>query len=617
MTPPASPPELEALLEYLKLTRGFDFTAYKRSTLMRRIQKRMQMIGAPDFDDYLDYLEVHPEEFPFLFNTILINVTGFFRDPAAWDFVGEEMVPRILASAADRPIRVWSAGTASGEEAYSLAIMLAERLGVETFRKRVKIYATDVDEEALNQARLATYSAKDVEDVPAALRERYFEQNGAQFGFHKELRRSVIFGRHDLVQDAPISRIALLVCRNTLMYFNNEAQNRILGRFHFALSEGGCLFLGKSEMLLTHTHLFSPIDLKRRIFAKVPNHAGRAALPPRVEGGPETIETMADTARMRDMAFELDPIAQLVVDGAGRLTLVNERARLHFGLSTGDVGRLFQDLEISFRPADVRSAIHEASTERRPAFRRDVPWPTPTGETRYVDVQVIPMMDGEAIVGAKINFVDVTRYRRLQEQLQQSKHELETAYEELQSSNEELETTNEELQSSNEELETTNEELQSTNEELETMNEELQSTNEELETINTELRLRSDDLNNANSLLKSILGGLRTGVAVVDERLNVMMWNERAEDLWGLRADEVQGRHFLNLDIGLPVDRLRPAIRAALAGEPAQERTTLEARDRRGRTFQCAVTCTPLPGPSRQIRGAIVLMEPHSERSGA
>src|SRR5262245_26350526 len=153
------------------------------------------------------------------------------------------------------------------------------------------------------------------------------------------------------------------------------------------------------------------------------------------------------------------------------------------------------------------------------------------------------------LVGTKISFVDVTRYRRLQEELQTSKHELETAYEELQSSNEELETTNEELQSSNEELETTNEELQSTNEELETMNEELQSTNEELETSSTELRQRSEDLNHVNALLKSILGGLRAAVAVVDRDLRVMLWNERAEDLWGLRADEVQGRHFLNLDI--------------------------------------------------------------------
>jgi two-component system CheB/CheR fusion protein len=219
-----------------------------------------------------------------------------------------------------------------------------------------------------------------------------------------------------------------------------------------------------------------------------------------------------------------------------------------------------------------------------------------------------------ALLGAKISFVEVTRYRRLQEELQTSKHELETAYEELQSSNEELETTNEELQSSNEELETANEELQSTNEELETMNEELQSTNEELETINTELRQRGEDLNHANALLKSILGGLRVGVAVIDRDLRVMVWNGRAEDLWGLRADEVRDRHFMSLDIGLPVDQLRQPLRACLAGESPQERVVLDARDRRGRPIRCEVTCTPLLNPEREIRGAIVLMETGDER---
>jgi two-component system CheB/CheR fusion protein len=446
------------------------------------------------------------------------------------------------------------------------------------------------------------------------LRERYFEQNGSHFVFHKDLRRSVIFGRHDLVQDAPISRISLLVCRNTLMYFNNETQNRVLGRFHFALSDNAFLFLGKAEMLLTRTHLFQPIDLKRRVFVKVPDNVMRPSA--RSEGVmPETPEVMADNARMREISFEIDPIAQLIVDNNGRLSMVNERARALFALSLGDVGRPFQDLEVSFRPTDLRSAIHEASIDRHPAFRRDISWPTAVGDTRYLDAHVIPMLgDGGAVAGVKINFVDMTRFRRLQEELQTSKHELETAYEELQSSNEELETTNEELQSSNEELETTNEELQSTNEELETMNEELQSTNEELETINAELRQREEDLNHANSLLKTVLGGLRAGLAVVDRDLNVLVWNDRAEDLWGLRADEVQGRQFLNLDIGLPVERLRSVIRACIAGKSQQERTLVDARDRRGRSVRCAVTCSPLVHHNREIRGAIVLMEPQDDR---
>jgi two-component system CheB/CheR fusion protein len=616
MTTTGSSADLEALLDYLKDTRGFDLTAYKRSSLTRRILKRMQMVSTPSFNDYVDYLEVHPEEFALLFNTILINVTSFFRDSSTWEYLGQEIAPRILLNTVpDGLIRVWCAGAASGEEPYSLAILLAEQLGVEAFRARVKIYATDVDEEALSQARQGSYTAKDVDEVPADLRERYFDRVGTHYVFHKELRRSVIFGRHDLIQDAPISRLSLLVCRNTLMYFHNETQGRILSRFHYALNDNGFLFLGKAEMLLTHTNLFVPVDLKRRVFVKVPNHGARGGFPPRAEASPETVEQMADGVRMRDIAFEIDPAAQMLVDAGGRLTHANERARAMFGIGPGDVGRPFQDLEVSFRPTDLRSVIHEAQNERRPAFRRDISFPTPAGEARHLDVQVIPMVafDG-SVVGAKIDFADVTRYRRLQDELQTSKHELETAYEELQSSNEELETTNEELQSSNEELETTNEELQSTNEELETMNEELQSTNEELETINVELRQRGEDLNHANSLLKSILEGIRGGVAVIDRDLRVLLWNDRAEDLWGVRADEVRNGHFMNLDIGLPVEKLRQAIRACLAGESPLERTILDARDRRGRSIRCEVTCTPLLGPERGIQGAIVLMETSDEQ---
>ena len=611
MTTTESSADLEALLDYLKDTRGFDFSAYKRSSLTRRILKRMQMVSTPSFNDYVDYLEVHPEEFALLFNTILINVTSFFRDSSTWEYLGQEIAPRILLSTAPEGlIRVWCAGAASGEEAYSLAILLAEQLGAEAFRARVKIYATDADEEALSQARQGSYTTKNVDEVPADFRERYFDRVGTHYVFHKELRRSVIFGRHDLIQDAPISRLSLLVCRNTLMYFNNEAQGRILSRFHYALNDNGFLFLGKAEMLLTHTDLFVPVDLKRRVFVKVANHGARGGLPPRTEAIPETIEQMGDGVRMRDIAFEIDPAAQMLVDAGGRLTHANERARVMFGIGRGDVGRHFQDLEVSFRPTDLRTVIQEAQDERRPAFRRDISFPTPAGEARHLDVQVIPMVASDgSVVGAKIDFADVTRYRRLQDELQTSKHELETAYEELQSSNEELETMNEELQSSNEELETTNEELQSSNEELETMNEELQSTNEELETINVELRQRGEDLNHANSLMKSILEGIRGGVAVIDRDLRVLLWNDRAEDLWGVRADEVRNGHFMNLDIGLPVEKLRQAIRACLAGESPLERTILDARDRRGRSIRCEVTCTPLLGPERAIQGAIVLME--------
>jgi len=192
---------------------------------MRRVDRRMAQVAVAEYSDYLDYLQVHPEEFTGLFNTILINVTGFFRAPDAWEYLRTDVLPAVLAGrGSDGPIRVWSAGCASGEEAYTLAMLLAEALGLEQFRLRAKIYATDVDEEGLVQARHATYGERDIRGVPPALLERYFEVSGNRYVFRKDLRRSVIFGRNDLVQDAPISRIDLLVCRNTLMYFNAETQ---------------------------------------------------------------------------------------------------------------------------------------------------------------------------------------------------------------------------------------------------------------------------------------------------------------------------------------------------------------------------------------------------------
>ncbi len=260
---------LEALLDYLKRSRGFDFSAYKRSSLTRRIEKRMRNIGVDTLRGYMDYLEVHPDEFTELFNTILINVTSFFRDPPTWEFLAAEVIPDLVASRTpDEPIRVWSAGCASGQEAYSLAMLLAEFLGLDALKERVKVYATDVDEEALSQARQASYMAKDLEAVPRVFVERYLERSAGRYVFHQDLRRGVIFGRHNLIQDAPISRVDLLLCRNTMMYFNAKTQAEILARFHFALSDRGFLVLGQAETLLRHDAGFRTVNLSRRLFAK-------------------------------------------------------------------------------------------------------------------------------------------------------------------------------------------------------------------------------------------------------------------------------------------------------------------------------------------------------------
>jgi two-component system CheB/CheR fusion protein len=610
--------DFEVFLKYLSSSRHFDFTAYKRASLRRRVDKRMQVVSVSSYSDYTDYLEVHPEEFTELFNTILINVTSFFRDPPAWELLAEEVVPRILAAKRQGDaIRIWSAGCASGEEAYSLAMIFAEAMGEPDFRRRVKIYATDVDEDALNTARQATYTTKDLAAVPEELRTRYFDGANGRHTFHKDLRRAVIFGRHDLLNDAPISRIDLLVCRNTLMYLNSEGQGRVLSRFFFALSNGGVLFLGKAETLLTHTSALTPIDLKLRLFSKAAHPNLRDQLALVAQDGSDEAQQVVNQLQIRDVAFEVDPVPMITVDVDGTVIGMNERARSLFSTNAADIGRKLQDLELSYRPVELRSLIDQAYGDSRPVSLREVEWQT-GGAQRWLDITVLPLRDGlTGVLGVKIIFNDVTRFKELQRQLQQSKNELETAYEELQSTNEELETTNEELQSTVEELETTNEELQSTNEELETMNEELQSTNEELETVNHETRQRSVELNGVNAFLESILTSMRDAVVVLDRDFAVRAWNSRAEDLWGLRTDEVRGAHFLNLDIGLPVDRLRQPIRDCLA-QTDGPRGAIEvtARNRRGREILCRINCMPLHDASGNVEGVILLMG-EAQASGA
>jgi two-component system, chemotaxis family, CheB/CheR fusion protein len=375
--------------------------------------------------------------------------------------------------------------------------------------------------------------------------------------------------------------------------------------------DGGFVLLGKAEMLLSHGNAFTTVDLKQRVFQKskrgTPQRAWTAG--PFNGGEPSSIP-LANHLRIREAAFDTAPVPQVILDGDGFLALANEQARAQFGLTAADLGRPFNDLDLWFRPAELRPALEQARADGRTVSLRDITWPRAPGETEYLDVQVTPLRDhaNHGTFGVSITFANATQARRLQEDLRKANHDLEAAYEELQSSNEELETTNEELQSTIEELETTNEEVQSTNEEMETMNEELQSANEELQTMNEELRQRSDELNQVNTYLESILTGFGGGVVVLDRDLVARVWNRRAEDLWGLRAAEVKGKHFLNLDIGLPVESLRQPIKTCLAGTvtPAGE---FAAVNRRGKTIRCNVTCTPLGDPNAEPRGAIQLMD--------
>ncbi|MEU6842734.1 CheR family methyltransferase [Streptomyces sp. NPDC046716] len=609
--------ELEELLGFLRDARGFDFTGYKRSSLGRRIRKRMSDVGISTYADYRDQLETNADEFGALFNTILINVTSIFRDTDAWTYLQREVVPEILSSLApEDEIRVWSAGCSSGEEAYSLAIMFAEALGVEEALHRVKIYGTDIDDEALRDARSGLYPARTLEPLSSELRDKYFEQNGSQYSFRSDLRRRVIFGRHDITRDAPISRLDLLVCRNTLMYFNVEAQTQIIDRFHFALRESAFLFLGKAEMLLNDADRFDVISMRQRIFRRRPGGATTPYQPAPLKlrpGAPGEMQNVARNRQLRDLILDASPGAALAVDSEGIVVLINNHARVQFGLTANDIGRPFQDLEISYRPVELRSLIDQATHERRTlrvngAERR-------VGEdVQFFDILVQPLVGGGGLPAAtNITFTDVTVATQLKAEVKRVREDLETAYEELQSTNEELETTNEELQSSIEELETTNEELQSTNEELETTNEELQSGNEELETMNEEMRIRSDELDETRAFLEGVLTSIAAAVVVLDKELNVKSWNRGAADLWGLRQDEVIDEPFFGLDFGLPTQSLRAVVDECVKTRRRGAPVDIAAVNRLGRSMNCLVQCSPFDGH----RGGVVLLMEEGRASGA
>jgi two-component system CheB/CheR fusion protein len=608
---PGNGEAFEALLRYMRDSRGFDFTGYKRTSLMRRVRHRMEAAGYETFEEYLDVLQASSDEFAALFNTILINVTAFFRDPPAWDYLRDEVVPSMLAERGPNdPVRVWSAGCASGQEAYTLAMVLAEALGPDDFRRRVKIYATDVDADALTEARAATYGGKTIDSVPPELLERYFEPVNGRHVFRKDLRRAVIFGRNDLVKDAPISRVDLLVCRNTLMYLNAETQRNVLGRLHFALAPQGTLFLGHAEMLLSHSDRFTPLDLKNRIFRKA---AGSHNGIDRFENATPMYDRHSDLpglAPIRELAFRASPVAQIVVTGEDTVAMINQQAEATFGLSARDIGRLLRDLKVSYRPVELRAYLERAKVERRSARIQDVQWQRPGADTIWFEIHINPLVDAEnGLLGVSIVFFDVTATKALLDKVVQTNRQLEAAYEELQSTNEALETTNEELQSTVEELETTNEELQSTNEELETMNEELQSTNDELHTINDTLRERSMELDEAKTFLDSLVNSIQFGMVVVDREMRVVVWNRGCEELWGLRSAETVGKALGSLDIGLPTDAVKPLIGKAFVDPDVTEETVVDAVNRRGRQARVRVTCTAFQSTVGGTSGALLLMD--------
>lgn len=602
---------LEQLLDELAKIRGMDFRGYKPASLQRRLLKRLGQLNIGSYEEYADYIRSSPEEVNRLLEVVLINVTHFFRDPQAWEALRREALPLVLGRL--RPgdsFRAWCAGCATGEEVYSLAILVAEYFGPHMSEFDVKLYATDHDDDALTIARRGEYRIEAARRMPPEWREKYLSRSGNLLRVQRELRRLCIFGRSNLVTDAPISHVHLLVCRNVLIYFDLSLQRQVLEKFHYALNSGGILFLGRSESQLRDLSYFRVIDPKWRIF-----QCGKPG-----KGSSEAVEMTAETEnremeslrQMQRQVLETLRSAVVVLDNNDVVVSVNDAAAQIWGVRPGSLeGAALSRSPLAERYPNLVETVRKLKeTGRTDPVHRHAKISI-DGEERSLEITVRPLQDPDGTAaGVLIHADDAT----MQAKLRSTVEELETTAEELHSSNEELETTNEELQSTNEELETTNEELQSTNEELETTNEELHSLNEELETTNDELEQRTRELEEMSARYAETLALMPLPIIVVNDSSEVQLWNSASEKLFGIDAKGVVGLKLKQLPFS---QRLRQTLVKRHEGVVrTQQGSSVRGMHVNGESFTGTVDLrfTAIPGTAG--RGVLVVIDPTRGSTG-
>lgn len=547
-------PELKRLLEQLAQTRNLDLRGYKPTTLERRIRRRMQQIDVKSYQEYSALVREKPAEADELLNLILIGVTHFFRDPEAWDALRLEALPAVLRdSTPAHPFRAWCAGCSTGQEAYSVAITIAEYLGPGFHEKDIKIYATDSHDSALTVARRAQYGKESLQRVPAELRAKYFQESPGGFRVNRDIRKMVIFGRSNLLTDAPISRVKLLVCRNVLIYFNIANQEQVMARFGYALEAGGVLFLGKAESQLKNTSCFVPFNSRWRIFRRtgvdsVPQWQDKTKRWAMQAENQNTKNSLADKQKEelamlrlyhKSLLETLEP-AILVLDSRHTVIDENDAMGRLWQLSDKLTGKPVGETALWQRSPEFRKGFAEFESSRGTPQPVRFDCPGPAGKTISVTMKPILSESGKGQVGTLIYMEDIGPRAPLQTTVL----ELATTAEELQAANEELELTNEELQSTNEELETTNEELQATNEELETTNEELQSLNTELETINDELVSKGKELENMTARYAEMIERMPWPVLLVNEDRSIYLFNSSCQQMFGFATPSERGMHL-------------------------------------------------------------------------
>jgi two-component system, chemotaxis family, CheB/CheR fusion protein len=545
---------LHVILEQVSRQASIDFRPYKTTTILRRIGRRMTLMRHQTMREYADYLEAHPEEVGELVKAFLINVTQFFRDPEAFTYLKKDVLPRLIMQARerDRVLRLWAAGCASGEEPYSLAMLLTDLLGTELPEWSLKLFATDLDEVAINFARHGLYSESLLKSVPIEYRDRFFERFDHGYRISKALRQMVIFGQQDLSRSAPFPRIDLVLCRNVLIYFTPELQEYVLNQFAFSLAPSGYLFLGKAETVRPTSSYFELINKHWKVYRRTGNpipmarrsglselnmrsfeaHNPGSSLPPatgKKNADQEISHSALELGQMRrfnELLLRFLPIGVVVIDRTYHVLSANNAARRLLGLRDTTNKQDFLHSVRALPYLAVRTAIDAVFRERNTVTLPEIGLDNALGGNgRFVSLSIALMhMDADSQDLAAISVSDVTEQVHIRQQLETAQaeqsqlmneinainkrlndvnKELLDANEELQVANEELMLTQEELQATIEEFETTNEELQATNEELETSNEELQATNEELETTNDELRARTNELQELANMLES------------------------------------------------------------------------------------------------------------------
>jgi two-component system CheB/CheR fusion protein len=609
---------IEIILERIREARSFDFRNYKRATLMRRIERRMSDRGVKTHADYLALLDREPDEFDALISSMLIKVTAFFRDQEIWDELSNKIVPAILSN--KRPseeVRIWCAGCSTGEEAFSIAMVMAEALEGAFSTYDIKVFGTDADEAAIGVARRGVYAADRVEGVPPQILARYFNRTQAGFAVKQEIRRAVVFGVNNLVKDAPISRLDLLICRNVFIYLDATLQKRVLTRFHYALLPHGVLVLGRAELIPFAGRIFEPLDLGMRVYRK---DARRE--PERLAGGGEQDGLARRAGQPRDEAtggFHRDVLDGLnlpivVTDLEGAVTVWNAAAARLWSRGDNDVvGRKLSALGLPGMHTD--SIVEKIALVRSGKRERELADAGPLSAGSFtIEISMIRDAAREP-QGLLYVAHDVTAQRALEAEMRRVTDEIRASHlkiqgsnEELRASNEELETTNEELQSANEELQTTNEELQSTNEELETTNEELQSANAELDATNRELAHRTEEMHLLGLYQRTIIRSLSAGIIVIEPGGTITSWNLAAERQLGLPESEVVGQSLWTLRIPAMSRQLIQRIRRALSEKRALREEGVAYELATGGPGSATVAALPLVEGDRSF-GAVILFE--------